>query len=505
MIYYEKISCGLTEGIEEIPYEIPHKLFLHFCRQYKYKFLFESKDISPVYGRLSLIGIDPAIRVSGKDDHFTIEAMNNRGSFYINRLTDADFAACETFSKNQTKINGTVQREKRVFEEGERTKQKNISQIIRMLLAKFALNKRCRLGLYGAFSYDFVRLFEDIEEKLPKNDVADFDLFLYDTFVFFDHLKERCEVVVFRDSKAKIKEAIQKIKKNFSAKTGPFLTYQINNAKFTVSQKEYESLVRKAADYAKKGELFEVVLSNILKADFLGDPFALYMKYRDLNPSPYLFFFDFGDQQLVGASPEMMVRVEGRIVHTRPISGTAKRGADPIEDHENMIALLSDSKERAELDMLIDLARNDLSRICKAGIKITDYRFVEKYSKVMHTVAHISGELKENCTAFDALIACLNAGTLTGAPKVAAMNAIERHEKERRGFYGGIIGYLTFANEMDSALIIRSAHIKKSSLRFQVGATLLFRSIPEKEYQETIHKAQAFLNTFAKESKTSTL
>ena len=193
----------------------------------------------------------------------------------------------------------------------------------------------------------------------------------------------------------------------------------------------------------------------------------------------------------------MMVRCENNIVNLRPISGTAKRGKDPIEDHENMLALLSDPKERAELDMLIDLGRNDLSRVCEPGVTITDYRFVEKYSRVMHTVAHLSGKLRSDYTALDALIACLNAGTLTGAPKVAAMQTIERHEKERRGYYGGTIGYLTFSGDMDTGIIIRTAHIKDHQLRFQVGATLLYDSVPEKEYQETLNKAEAFLKTFS--------
>lgn len=196
----------------------------------------------------------------------------------------------------------------------------------------------------------------------------------------------------------------------------------------------------------------------------------------------------------------MMVRCEDGIVSLRPISGTAKRGKDSLEDHENMLALLSDPKERAELDMLIDLGRNDLSRVCEPGIEINDYRFVEKYSRVMHTVAHLSGKLRKDCMALDALLACLNAGTLTGAPKVAAMKIIERHEQERRGYYGGTIGYLTFSGDMDTGIIIRTAHIKKRELKFQVGATLLYDSVPREEYEETLHKAAAFSEIFANKS-----
>ncbi|MFH1218375.1 MAG: anthranilate synthase component I family protein, partial [Candidatus Peregrinibacteria bacterium] len=230
-----------------------------------------------------------------------------------------------------------------------------------------------------------------------------------------------------------------------------------------------------------------------LRGKFEGDALGLYRRYSEVNPSPYLFYFDFGDETLLGASPEMMVRCERGKVHLRPISGTAARGRDVIEDHENMLKLLSDEKERSELDMLIDLGRNDLARICEPGIEVKDYRFVEKYSSVMHTVAHLTGELKSEYCAFDALVACLNAGTLTGAPKVAAMTEIEKNEGSRRGYYGGTIGYLTFSGDMDTGIIIRAAHIRDGKLSFRVGATLLYDSVPENEYEETLNKANAFL------------
>ncbi len=513
MITYNKISHGLTEGRKEINYEPAHEVFQQIYQKHRYKFLFESKDVSPIYGRLSLIGVDPVLKISGKDDSFSIEKLNSRGSFYFQSLTNSDFEICDSLNFKPQNISGKVLREQGTFEETERSKRKNISQIPRLFLEKFKQGKRCLLGLYGPFSYDFVRLFEDLENHLPSSEVNDFDLFLYDTFIFFDHLKERAEIISFGESKAQIAESMTTLEEQLGPKkvlmnlktTNPKTEYSITNAQFSLSQPQYEKLVEKAQQYTKEGELFEVVFSNTLKAHFKGDAFGLYLKYREVNPSPYLFYFDLGADQLVGASPEMMVRVENNIAHIRPISGTARRGGDPIEDHENMVALLADKKERAELDMLIDLGRNDLSRICKPGLAISDYRFVEKYSRVMHTVAHISGELKDGFTAFDALIACLNAGTLTGAPKVAAMNAIERHEKERREYYGGTIGYLTFSGEMDSAIIIRTAHISGDRLRFQVGATLLYKSIPAHEYQETLNKAEAFLATFANRERSAVL
>ena len=455
----------------------------------KAKFLFESKDVSNVYGRLSLIGIDPVLEISGKGNKFEIKRLNERADGFLEGFKE-ELGFCDEY-KFEGDVVGFVTRESGDFEESERTKRRNIAQIVRLFLKKFYLEKREMIGLYGAFSYDFIRLFEEIPSLLPVSEVMDFRLFLYDTFIFFDHLKDRAEVILYRDGAS---GDMEKLMKYFENDEGIF-DFKVENAGFELSETDYKGLVENAQDLARRGELFEVVYSNTLEADFEGDPYGLYLKYRAINPSPYLFFFDFGDEQLVGASPEMMVRCEHGVVNLRPISGTARRGKDPIEDHENMLELLSSEKERAELDMLIDLGRNDLARICKPGIKISDYRFVEKYSRVMHTVAHLSGELRPEFTAFDSLIACLNAGTLTGAPKVAAMVEIEKNEKTRRGYYGGTIGYLTLSGEMDTGIIIRTAHIRDGRLNFRVGATLLYDSDPVSEYQETLNKASAFLTT----------
>jgi anthranilate synthase len=473
------------EGKLKISTTDPKEVFSRIYCDYKYKFLLESKDISRIYGRLSLIGIDPVLKITGKNESFSIEAINERGEKYLKSI------------KGKTK--GTIKKEQGHVEESQRSKQKNISMIIRHVIKTFETKEKTLLGLYGAFSYDFIRLFENLEDSLQDGDVNDFTLFLYDTFIFFDHLKNNAEIIIYRENEKELQKDLKKISDKINSRpTTP--KYKIKNPNFSLDESKYKNLVKIAKDYTKKGDLFEVVLSNVLKADFEGDPYGLYLRYREENPSPYMFFFDFGEEQLVGASPEMMVRYENGIVNLRPISGTMKRGENPIEDHENMLKLLTDPKEKAELDMLIDLGRNDLSRVCKPGIEITDYRFVERYSKVMHTIAHLSGKLRKGYTALDALIACLNAGTLTGAPKIAAMRAIEKHEKERRGYYGGAVGYLTFSGEMDTGIIIRTAHIKNGKLRFQVGATLLYDSKPKKEYEETMHKAQAFLNTFTSQS-----
>lgn len=456
-------------------------------------FLLESRDISHIYGRLSMIGLDPVLEIRGKNEKFSIRILNDRGRKFIKAM--GNFKFCDQVKITAGKIQGIIRKSSKKTEETSRTKRKNITEVLRRVLGNFKMGHKEFIGLYGAFSYDFIRLFEDIPEALPDGDVDDFHMLLFDSFIFFDHLKDQAEIIMYRDSKAQAESACTLLAEKISA-TAEKTKFKITDNKFELSKKAYENLVENARQLARQGELYEVVYSNTLHADFSGDSFALYQKYRETNPSPYLFYFDFGGEQLIGASPEMMVRCENGVVQLRPISGTALRGNDPIEDHENMLNLLKSEKERAELDMLIDLGRNDLARICEPGIKVSDYRFVEKYSKVMHTVAHLSGKLKKDFTALDALIACMNAGTLTGAPKVAAMTEIEKNEKSRRGYYGGAIGYLTFSGDMDTGIIIRTAHVKNGRLSFRVGATLLYDSQPAAEYQETLDKAKAFLTTF---------
>lgn len=452
---------------KEIDYTDASEIFGGIKKYYTKKFLLESLDISHIYGRLSLIGIDPAFEIKGKDRTFLAHVLNERGGEYL-----------------------------KVFKKEE----KNIVDPIKRFLKEFKSERKVFAGLYGAFSYDFVRQFENIPTiiKDPEQ-VPDYNLNFYDTFIFFDHLKQKAEILVYRKNEKEAQKAFGDILKNLKNRKERVENFSVKNAEFELKKEEYKNLVRRAQGLAKAGELFEIVFSNTLRANFSGDPYALYLKYREINPSPYMFYFDFGDEQLVGASPEMMVRCENGMVNTRPISGTMPRGRDPIEDHENMLKLLNSPKERAELDMLIDLGRNDLARVCEPGIRISDYRFVEKYSKVMHTVAHLSGKLRKDLSAFDALAACLNAGTLTGAPKVAAMTEIEKYEKSRRGYYGGAIGYLSLNGDMDTGIIIRTAHIKGKKLSFRVGATLLYDSDPDKEYEETMNKAGAFLTTFADE------
>ncbi len=483
----------LIQSTQPIDYTEAADYFQRLAPHYRYKILLESKDVSPVYGRMSLIGIDPVLHCTGKEENFQITALNERGNAFYEHLDQADFPTAQKFSKTQTQITGTIPKAERT-EDHQLSHTQNIGQVVATVLEKFKSPKTPFLGLYGAFSYDFVRLYENLGDYSDPTTTPDFNLFLYDTFLHIDHLKETAHIIVFRENSNLSAQAIAQIQEHLSTSPPPLNKSTVKNAQFTYEKEGYEELVRIAKDYIIQGDAFEIVFANTMKADFSGDPLDLYLKYREINPSPYLFFLDFGEEQLVGASPEMMVRCEDDMVHLRPISGTIERGKNPIEDHENMCTLLNSPKERAELDMLVDLGRNDLTRVCEPGIEVQDYRFVEKYSRVMHTVSHVKGKIRPECTAFDALIATINNGTLTGAPKVRAMQIIEQHERHRRGYYGGTMGYLAFNGNMDTGIIIRTAHITGDHLTFAAGASLVYDSRPEDEYQETINKASAFLS-----------
>lgn len=469
--------------------------------------LFESVDISRVYGRFSLAVIDPPVLVEGKDETYHIRALNQRGQTLITtKLDPNDFPGSQEIRQTSAGLQGIIPCERRPVAEDERLKLNNISQIIRTLLRLFSCQDRF-LGLYGAFAYDFVRLFEPLPDTPPPIATQDFRLFMPDTLLFYDHLRERAFLYLYDflerplSAQELLDERLVSLPPESPAAVLSDRMHLRHKLESDMGQDAYMAAVDDAREQMRQGEFFEVVLSHSFQGAYYQSPLALYERFRDINPSPYQFYVDYGDEALVGASPEMFVRVENGIVQQRPISGTMPRGSDSLTDYHNMMTLLNSEKEKSELDMLIDLSRNDVSRVCMPGVTVSDYRYVEKYSRVMHTVAQVEGKLAPQFTAFDAFIASLNAGTLTGAPKAAAMTYIDNHEATRRGYYGGNVGYLTFSGQLDTGIIIRTAHLVRRmtdkeeyyDVNVRVGATLLYDSEPEAEYKETEVKARALL------------
>jgi anthranilate/para-aminobenzoate synthase component I len=455
--------------------------------------LFESASAVDKSSRLSVIGFEPTLELVGKDEHLLLRLLDPRGlPFYDYVQTEfSAFVAEERGQQLRLHI------PKLPFDDAEdaRLERQNIVQPLRSLLAAFHCADKNFMGFYGALAYQFVYQFEDMPQHKPCAE-PDFHLFLFDNILIFNHLTQDLTLYATRADMGDAERAAQGHRARLqqaAAETRPFEPLEIGKFMTSPSDEVFKAQVQRGIQLCNEGELLEIVLSRKLSAPIQGDLLPLYERYKSINPSPYLFFFDFGDETLLGASPELMLRYENGQATLRPISGSVRRSGDPIEDHHLMMELLNSPKENSELDMLIDLGRNDLARICQPGIEIDHYRIIEKYSHVTHTVAQVSGVLEPRYSGFDALIASLNAGTLTGAPKIAAMAYIEQIEQHTRGYYGGSIGWLLLNGDVNTAITIRTAHIRDGLLHFCAGATLLYESDPESELKETKIKAGAFM------------
>ncbi len=364
-------------------------------------------------------------------------------------------------------------------------------------------------GAVGYLSYDMVRYFEELPLKNSDDrDLPDAAFMITDTMLIFDHLKHTIKVVAnvfvernpdkaYKQGTAAISRLVEKLKK--PAKDG-ILLKQAASGKETVlvsntAKKTYEQMVFKAKEYIKAGDIFQVVLSQRLSAKTGIDSFDIYRALRVVNPSPYMFYLKYGDFKVTGASPEIMVKVEDGVVTERPIAGTRPRGKDDAEDEKLTAELLKDPKELAEHIMLVDLARNDLGRVCDyKSVKVDEMMVIEKYAFVMHIVSNVNGRLKKNRDAYDVIRACFPAGTVSGAPKIRAMEIIEELEGIQRGPYAGMIGYFGFNGNLDSCITLRTMVINKDTVYVQAGAGIVADSNPAKEYQETLNKAKALMS-----------
>lgn len=356
-------------------------------------------------------------------------------------------------------------------------------------------------GLVGFFSYDTIRLIENKlkDSKKPKLDYDEISLMISDEIIVYDNYDKRLFIIVNdyekneENANIRIEEILKKIQSPYTEKEQP----KKNNIKFvsSVSKENYLKNVEIIKDYILEGDVMQVVYGQEFSSPFTGSPVSLYKALRKLNPSPYMYFLKIDDLHIVGASPEILVRLQNNQVTVRPIAGTVKRGKTDAEDKELSEKLRNDEKEIAEHLMLIDLGRNDVGRIAKTGsVKTTDQMVIEKYSHVMHLVSNVIGDLKENQSAIDVLKATLPAGTLSGAPKVRAMEIIDELEPDRRGIYGGAIGYLSWTGNMDTAIAIRTAVIKNNIIKVRAGGGIVHDSDPESEYQESLNKAQSIFN-----------
>jgi anthranilate synthase component 1 len=362
-------------------------------------------------------------------------------------------------------------------------------------------------GAVGYLGYEMVRFFENLPPNPPDDLNLDESVFVIsDSLIIFDNVRHTMKVVAcafidatgsleesYKTSCEKIEMMIETISEAVSHKIAGETAGNVNLTSHMAPEK-YKAAIEKAKEYIVAGDIIQVVLSQRFETEYRGRPVDLYRALRFVNPSPYLFFLKMNDLTLIGSSPEVMVRKEEDVLELRPIAGTRKRGRTEQEDRALSDELLSDEKERAEHVMLVDLGRNDLGRVAQAGsVQVNQYMVVERYSHVMHLVSNVRAHLAKGKDAFDVLAATFPAGTLTGAPKVRAMEIINELEKVKRGPYGGAVGYFSFSGNMDLCITIRTMILKNNRVYIQAGAGIVYDSIPESEHQESLNKSRGML------------
>lgn len=355
-------------------------------------------------------------------------------------------------------------------------------------------------GAIGYVGYDAIRQFANIGEELEDElNMPDIHFMVYQTIIVYEHRTEKAHIITMNlndESESTLTERLNKINLDLDRQI-TIEDPQLNTGEFKpqISKDKFIENVERAQEFIKSGETEQIVLSQKMVADINGDPFSFYRALRTANPSPYMFYIDFTDYLIIGTSPESLVQTTDDQVVTNPIAGTRPRGKNKQEDDRLESELMSDEKELAEHRMLIQLSIDDLAAVCdKADIEVPVHMTVEKYQHVMHIVSEVHGTLQTGKSSMDALIACLPAGTVSGAPKERAMQIINDIEDKRRGFYAGGIGYITFNHDINLAISIRSLVVKDKQAHLQVGAGIVIDSVPEKEYEETLHKARSLTN-----------
>lgn len=369
-------------------------------------------------------------------------------------------------------------------------------------------------GLIGYFGYDTVRYVEPTLSNIPKDDIGmpDCHLFLYEELVAYDHLTSNGIVILnlhrngnlsaqYAEALWRAEELAQEISRYVpSAERQPHSGESVVRSNMTKA--DFTKMVDQAKEHIVNGDIFQIVLSQRFEVENPPASFDVYRQLRATNPSPYLYFFHTPDYDIAGASPEMLAKVQGGLIHNRPIAGTKPRGRTAEEDLNNEKMLLADPKERSEHTMLVDLGRNDVGKVSKFGtVTVTKYMVTERASKVMHLVSDVEGQLREDLTALDALMAILPAGTLSGAPKVRAMELIDELEQQKRGLYGGTVGCLGFDGNINTCIAIRTVLFRNQKAYVQAGAGIVADSVPENEYYETVNKALAVLNAVKEAGK----
>ncbi|MGB6117023.1 MAG: anthranilate synthase [Mesorhizobium sp.] len=493
--YVTEGGVAITRRRTATPYEGAIETYIDALNSRRGAVFSSNYEYPGRYTRWDTAIIDPPIAITAIGRQMRIEALNSRGKVLLPMIeaTVSGLTSVKVARKGDDLLRLDIAQPGRVFSEEERSRVPSVFTVLRAIVARFKSGEDSNIGLYGAFGYDLAFQFDPVEMKLDRSrGQRDLVLFLPDEILVVDHYSaqawhDRYDFAAGGATTAGLPR---------DQVVEPFKTADRIPPRGDHTPGEYAQLVDRAKESFRRGDLFEVVPGQMFFERCETAPSEICRRLKAINPSPYSFFINLGDNEyLIGASPEMFVRVNGRRVETCPISGTIRRGDDAISDSEQIIKLLNSKKDESELTMCSDVDRNDKSRVCDPGsVKVIGRRQIEMYSRLIHTVDHIEGRLREGMDAFDAFLSHAWAVTVTGAPKLWAMRFIEQNEKSQRAWYGGAVGMVHFNGDMNTGLTLRTIRIKDGIAEVRAGATLLYDSDPAEEEAETELKASAMLS-----------
>ena len=487
----------------KLPYRRGLSRFLRELDSFRGIYLSSGYEFPGRYSRWDIVSVKPPLELVSFQRDVALNPLNERG-VQINRMLAGalrDHPHWEDFREENGALLGRLKPMPRLFSEEERSKQPSVFSILRALTREFRNENDDKLALAGAFGFDLLFQFEPIPLRLERNTRKDLHLFLCDDIIYMDRKRELVERFSYEFELGGITtrglaRTGERVPPGPLREPGPIVSDH--------TPAEYMANVEAVREGMRRGDYYEVVLRQTFRTPYSGKASELFQRMQRANPSPYEFLIQLGTEQLVGASPEMFVRVEGERVETCPISGTARRTGDPLRDAKNIRDLLNSAKEESELTMCTDVDRNDKSRVCEPGtVKVIARRLIEAYAGLFHTVDHVEGFLAEGFDSLDAFLSHMWAVTVIGAPKKAAAQAVEKLEKTAREWYGGAVGMLSLNGDINTGIAIRTTYLRDGYATYPAGATLLYDSDPASEEQETRLKATGFFRLLGEQPAAS--
>jgi anthranilate synthase len=503
--YQTPHGIQVTRAAVKLPYRKGFGRFLSQLDQYRGIYLSSGYEYPGRYSRWDMVSVRPPLEIVSFQRDVTFRPLNERGAALNRMLAPVlrDHPHWDDFREENGFLHGRLKPMPKFFAEEQRSKQPSVFSVLRALTREFRNENDDKLAFAGAFGYDLLFQFEPIPLRLPRESGKDLRLFLCDDISYMDRKREQIERFTYEFEQ---KSDGGSLTTRGLARTGdkipPAAVREPSPITSDHTPEEYMANVETVREGMRRGDYYEVVLAQTFRTTYSGKASELFLRMQRENPSPYEFLMQFGEEQLVGASPEMYVRVEGERVETCPIAGTARRTGDPLQDEKNIRELLGSTKEESELTMCTDVDRNDKSRVCEPGtVRVIGRRLIEKYAGLFHTVDHVEGFLQEGFDSLDAFLTHMWTVTLIGAPKKAASIAIEALEKNARGWYGGAVGMLSLNGNINTGTLIRTTYLRDGYATYPAGATLLYDSDPASEERETRLKATGFFRLLGTKAK----